>query len=109
MTVILPAALSRYFEAQNRHDIDALLAYFAPDAVVRDEGEDIAGLAAIRAWKESTGARYRVTASPKCVEKKDGRTVVVASVAGNFPGSPADLTYRFKLAGDGSIAALAIG
>ena len=109
MTVNLPATLSPYFEAQNRHDIDALLACFAEDAVVRDEGADIVGLAAIRAWKETTGARYRVTASPIDAGEKDGRTVVVARVAGNFPGSPADLTYRFGLADDGRIAALEIG
>ena len=109
MTVNLPASLSRYFEAQNRHDINALLACFAADAVVRDEGADIVGLAAIRTWKEATSARYRVTASPIRADEEDGRTVVVARVEGNFPGSPADLTYRFGLADDGRIAALAIG
>ena len=109
MTVNLPATLSRYFEAQNRHDIDALVACFAPDAVVRDERQDIAGLEAIRAWKEATGARYRVTASPSSAEERDGHTVVVARVAGDFPGSPADLTYRFGIADDGRIAALEIG
>jgi len=109
MTMTLPASLSRYFEAQNTHDIDALIACFAPDAVVRDEGEDIVGPVAIRAWKEATSARYRVNATPIEVEAKDGRTVVLATVAGNFPGSPAKLTYRFGLAHDGRINALAIG
>ena len=48
MTVNLPATLSRYFEAQNRHDIDALVACFAADAVVRDEGADIVVAATAR-------------------------------------------------------------
>ena len=38
-----------------------------------------------------------------------GRTVVVARVAGSFPGSPLNLTYRFGLAEDGLIGALEIG
>ncbi len=47
----LPGILDRYFKAQNAHDIDAMVACFAPDAVVRDEGHDIVGTDAIRAWK----------------------------------------------------------
>jgi hypothetical protein len=38
----------------------------------------------------------------------DGRTVVVANVAGTFEGSPLHLTYRFGLSDDGRIEALEI-
>src|SRR5262245_22625034 len=34
----LPIILRRYFEAQNAHDVEAMVACFAPDAAVRDEG-----------------------------------------------------------------------
>jgi hypothetical protein len=105
----LPAVLDRYFEAQNAHDIDALVACFAPDAVVQDEGEAIVGTAAIRAWKQQTSAKYQVTVEPLDCRREDGETVVVARVSGTFPGSPADLTYRFGLADDEKISALAIG
>jgi ketosteroid isomerase-like protein len=48
MKPVLPDILHRYFAAQNAHDIEALVACFAPDAVVRDEGKDIIGTQAIR-------------------------------------------------------------
>src|SRR5215216_1616786 len=105
----LPDTLDRYYAAQNAHDIDGMLACFAPDAAVRDEGRDIVGTDAIRAWKEETSARYRVTAEPLEARAEDGRTVVVARVSGTFDGSPADLTYRFGFAEDGRIDALEVG
>ena len=46
---------------------------------------------------------------PLAVESENDRTRVVARVAGNFPGSPLDLTYRFRLDGDRQIRALEIG
>jgi ketosteroid isomerase-like protein len=109
MTAGLPDTLKRYFAAQNRHDIEALVACFAADAVVRDEGQDILGTEAIRSWKKATSARYRVTVEPLECRHEEGRTVVMARVSGAFPGSPANLTYRFGLAGDGRIGELAIG
>jgi ketosteroid isomerase-like protein len=105
----LPAVLERYYAAQNAHDIEALVACFAPDAVVHDEGEDIVGTAAIRAWKEKTSAKYQVTVEPLDCRDEAGTTIVVARVSGTFPGSPADLTYRFRLAEDGRINGLEIG
>jgi hypothetical protein len=63
MSPALPEILQRYFAAQNAHDIDALVACFAPDARVRDEGRNIVGTDAIRAWKAETSAKYGVTAS----------------------------------------------
>lgn len=113
MSLDLPTPVSRYFEATNRHDIDGMLAAFAADATVRDEGRDLAGSGAIRAWMEDTTRRYRVTVVPLSVgplnagPERDG-TVVTARVSGNFPGSPLKLRYRFRLEG-GAIAALEIG
>jgi len=104
----LPEILDRYFDAQNRHDIDALVACFKPDAVVHDEGRDIIGTEAIRAWKIETSAKYSVTVEPVEARLEDGKTVVLATVSGNFKGSPANLTYRFGL-NDAGIHSLAIG
>jgi hypothetical protein len=104
----LPEVLDRYFAAQNAHDIDAMVACFAANAAVRDEGRDIVGTEAIRAWKEETSAKYRISAAPLECRAGDGRTVVVVRVSGTFPGSPANLTYRFRLGDGGRIAALEI-
>jgi hypothetical protein len=104
----LPALLDRYFEAQNDHDINAMVACFTPDAAVRDEGRDIIRTNAIRAWKEETSAKYHITAEPIESSGEDDRTIVVAKVSGTFDGSPANLTYRFGFSGDGRIGELEI-
>jgi hypothetical protein len=77
MTIDLPTVLQRYFEAQNTHDIVAMVACFAPDAAVRDEGRDIRGAEAIRGWKKETSARYRIKAEPLECRIDCGDTVVV--------------------------------
>jgi uncharacterized protein (TIGR02246 family) len=109
MPTTLPAVLDRYFAAQNAHDLVGLVACFAPDATVRDEGQDIVGTDAIRAWKAATSEKYRVTVEPLECRTEGNRTVVVARVSGTFPGSPANLTYRFELRGGEQIGTLEIG
>jgi hypothetical protein len=108
MKPVLPDILHRYFAAQNAHDIEAMVACFAPDAVVRDEGKDISGTQAIRAWKIETGARYRITTTPLESRSDADRTIVVVKVSGTFPGSPANLTYRFGFSADGRVNALEV-
>ena len=104
----LSPPIAAYFEADQRHDGDALVAAFSDDAVVRDEGTEHAGPAAIRAWWQAAKARYRHVAEPVDVVEADGTTVVHARVSGDFPGSPATLTFVFTLAG-ARIARLEIG
>jgi len=108
MNPALPDVLHRYFAAQNAHDIEALVACFAPDAVVRDEGKDIIGTQAIRTWKIETGAKYRITAEPLESRPEADRTIVVVKVSGTFPGSPANLMYRFSFSTDGRINSLEV-
>jgi ketosteroid isomerase-like protein len=104
----LPEPIADYFTAKNIRDIDAMLAPFAEQAVVKDEGQELRGRAAIRAWMEETTGKYGVTVEATGVEGKDGSTVVTALVSGNFPGSPAELRYVFELT-EREIARLEIG
>lgn len=105
----LPDILDRYFAAQNAHDIEAMAACFAADAAVRDEGRDIVGTDAIRAWIRETGEKYRIIAEPlTCMVDDDRTVVVIVKVTGTFPGSPAKLTFRFGVSGNGQIGALAV-
>jgi ketosteroid isomerase-like protein len=104
----LPDTLARYFKAQNAHDIDAMVACFAPDAVVRDEAHTYSGTDAIRGWKIDTSSRYRIAATPLESRVEGDTTIVIVRVAGTFPGSPANLTYRFGFAADGRIGALEV-
>ncbi|MGA7065556.1 MAG: nuclear transport factor 2 family protein [Pseudolabrys sp.] len=108
MSLDLPKIIGRYFGAQNAHDIDAIVACFASDAHVRDEGHAYLGSNAIRVWKKETSAKYRVTVEPVECGIEGKTTVVVARVSGAFDGSPVNLTYRFGLSVDGQIDALEI-
>jgi hypothetical protein len=104
----LPKVVSNYFDAANTNGAaDRVAACFATDAEVHDEGQDVRGRPAIRAWAEAARRKYRFHAAPTAAEAADGRTVVTAHLTGDFPGAPADLRYRFLLTGD-EIAVLEI-
>jgi ketosteroid isomerase-like protein len=104
----LPDTLRRYFAAQNRHDPEGMTDCFAPDAEVRDEGGTYVGREAIRQWKVETIAKYGISIEPLTATDRADELTVTARVAGNFPGSPADLTYDFGVDGSGLIRRLAI-
>jgi hypothetical protein len=108
MTVKLPQPLADYFAAKNRHDIDAMLIPFAPDATVRDEGEIHQGSAAIRDWMDATTRKYRVTVEVTDAKFNGNAWRIAGLVSGNFPGSPATLHYNFTVAED-QIKRLEIG
>ena len=59
MSQPVPEPIAAYFRAQNAHDVDGMLLAFAPQARVHDEGQDLTGTAAIRAWIEDTTRKYR--------------------------------------------------
>ena len=107
MSANLPPPLPAYFKAANAHDVEASVACFADDAIVRDEGKDISGSAAIREWKDRTNALYGTAIETTAVDQVDDKTIVTALVSGNFPGSPVQLRYCFRLDG-GKIVALEI-
>jgi len=107
MSVELPKPIAAYITAENAHDIEALGQCFADDAVVRDEGRAFEGLVAIKEWKVETKRKYGHTVEPLASVQKDGATIVTNRVAGNFPGSPIDLQFVFRLEA-GKIVALEI-
>jgi ketosteroid isomerase-like protein len=107
MDVDLPVPIAIYVAAENSGDTEALAQCFSEDAVVRDEGKTIKGLAAIKQWKAETREKYQHTVEPLASVQKDGKTIVTNRLTGNFPGSPIELEFVFTLAGD-KIASLEI-
>jgi hypothetical protein len=95
-TPTLPDPINAYFAA-DRRGVDAVIRCFTTQAVVRDEGRTYAGLDAIKAWRMATATAYTYTSEPFAMEQTDGYHVVMSRVTGNFPGSPLDLRYRFRL------------
>ena len=96
----LPSPIQTYFTARAPRDRDALAAAFARDAVVHDEGHIHNGPRAISEWWLAAKAKYRHHAEPIDIAEAGGKTVVRATVTGDFPGSPAVLTFAFGLDGD---------
>jgi hypothetical protein len=107
VTIALPAPIAAYIAAENDGDPDAVAVCFASNAVVRDEGRTIEGLAGIKAWKARTTTSYHHTIEPLKAVEKDGMVVLTNRLTGNFPGSPVELQFIFGLAG-AKIASLEI-
>lgn len=106
MSLQLQSPIAAYFDA-DANDNDALVQLFTPDAVVKDEGETHEGHTAIRAWKAESHRKYTFRAEPLTAVTQGDNTTVVSRVTGNFPGSPVDLEFNFRLS-DGRIASLEI-
>jgi ketosteroid isomerase-like protein len=104
----MPKVLADYFTATNAHDVAAMIAAFAEDATVHDEGRDHAGVAAIRAWMKETIEKYDYKVEPVESSRSGSRAIVLVSLHGTFPGSPITLQYAFTLAGQ-KISHLEIG
>ena len=92
----LPEPIAAYFAA-DRLDGEAVACCFNKDAVVKDEGHTYSGIDAIRDWKTSTSRKYTYTSDPIACGQQNGEIVVTSHLVGNFPGSPVNLRYFFRL------------
>jgi ketosteroid isomerase-like protein len=108
MSIDLPTPIAIYVDAENRGDADAMAKCFAEDAVVRDEGRTIKGVAAIKRWKAETKKKYRHNVEPLTVAREGDKIIVTNRLTGKFPGSPIEIRFVFRLEGD-KIASLEIG
>jgi hypothetical protein len=106
MSLNLPKSVAAYFAAE-KNDGDAVARCFIENATVKDEGHTYTGVAAIKRWKAETSRKYTYTSEPFASEERGGKTVVTSRLTGNFPGSPVELRFFFKLDGD-RIASLEI-
>lgn len=92
----LPEPIAAYFNA-DRHDGEAIVRCFTMQAIVKDEGRTHSGSAAIRAWQIDASSRYSYTSEPIALVEQDGGYTVTSRMTGNFPGSPLDLRFAFRL------------
>ena len=106
MTLELPEPVAAYFAA-DQGDGEAVARYFTENAVVKDEGHTYRGLSAIQRWKTEASTKYQYTSEPLACDQKNGKIIVTSRLTGNFPGSPVDLRFCFKLEGD-KIASLEV-
>src|SRR5262245_9345285 len=97
MSFNLPKPIAAYFAADKAADAGALARCFASDGVVHDEGGTFTGTVAIERWNADARAKYHHTVEPLSVTAREGATVVVTRIAGDFPGSPVNLEHVFRL------------
>ena len=96
----LPSPIDIFFDADLRHDSEALISVFTPDAVVEDEGRSYTGRQAIDGWWRAAKTKYQHVTEPLEATEKGDVTKVRAKVTGQFPSSPATLTFAFRIKGD---------
>ena len=108
MPISLPAPIAEYFAAEQAGDAARLARCFVSDGVVHDEGGTFTGAVAIERWNAAAKAKYHHSVTPITSTVRDGATIVVGRVTGDFPGSPIELNHIFRLDGD-KIASLDIG
>jgi hypothetical protein len=107
MSTHLPSIIQKYIDASNGHDVKAILACFADDAMVRDESATMRGKIDLERWITTTIEKYEFQFKPLSLQQRDNETVVSVEVSGTFPGSPISLDYHFAIANN-KIASLII-
>jgi ketosteroid isomerase-like protein len=107
MTIKLPRIVNDYVSASNAHDVKSVVACFADNALVHDEGKDFRGKKMIEDWITKTIEKYKFQFKPISIKDDNAGVVVNVEVSGTFDGSPIALDYHFTIEGD-KILSLAI-
>jgi ketosteroid isomerase-like protein len=100
MTIKLPRIINAYVDASNAHDVKSVVACFADNALVHDEGKDFRGKKMIEDWITKTIDKYKFQFKPMSIKDDNAGVVVTVQVSGTFDGSPITLDYRFTIEGD---------
>ena len=100
MTIKLPRIINDYVDASNAHDVKSVVACFADNALVHDEGKDFRGKKVIEDWITKTIEKYKFQFKPITFREDNAKVFVAIEVSGTFDGSPITLDYHFTIEGD---------
>ena len=100
MTIKLPRIINDYVDASNAHDVKSVVACFADNALVHDEGKDFRSKKMIEDWIVKTIEKYKFQLKPVSIKDDNTEVVVAVEVSGTFDGSPITLDYHFTIEGD---------
>lgn len=101
----MPKVVAELIEAQKKFDSQAYSDCFSETATVFDEGRNYTGRPEIKEWIEKANQEYRIVMEPLGYSKSD--QTLKAKIAGEFPGSPIVLTYKYEFS-NGLIKSLKI-
>lgn len=93
----LPSLITEFVNASNNRDSNAVIACFAEDAIVHDEGQEMRGLPAIKEWSDKGFEKYQYVIEPIGIADIGDMTVLTGAVSGSFPGSPIPLDFNFVI------------
>ena len=96
----LPRIINDYVNASNAHNVKSVVACFADNALVHDEGKDFRGKEMIETWIVKTIDKYKFHFRPVTFREDNAEVVVAIEVSGTFDGSPITLDYHFTIDGD---------
>lgn len=100
----LPKPVEAYVCAINARDVAAFRSSFAPDAVVKDVGREIRGIAAIKEWGDHEVFAVNVTLEVMKAVECDGQTIAIMKVDGTFDRTglpdPLLIEHCFTVTGD---------
>ena len=97
MNTNVPGPVTTYLAAEKGKDTELLSQCFHEDAVVRDEGREYRGVAAIEAWHREVNTKFRYVVEPLAASTNGPAVVVRARVTGDFPGSPVEQRFNFTV------------
>ncbi len=104
ITHALPQVITAHVTAYNTHDPDALLATFAPDALLNDAQREFIGREAIRAWADKEIFCDNVTLAVERAYEQHGGIILRGRVDGDFDKTnlpdPVILTFYFSIRND---------
>jgi hypothetical protein len=83
-TTELTGVVAEHIAAVNAHDVEGVVATFAPDAYVNDARREINGIDAIRAWAAKEMIGDHVTVEVREVIDHYGDTIVRARYDGTY-------------------------
>ena len=102
----LPAAVHGFVDGWQGRDGEKVVALFADNAVVSDEGKTHRGIAEIRGWVDESINLFTTTLTFLGAREVEGMVGSSYRLEGDFPGGVVDLEYQFHLDDDGKIAKL---
>ncbi|MDB6027786.1 MAG: hypothetical protein JWM68_4009 [Verrucomicrobiales bacterium] len=104
----LPKPVETYVRAINACDADEFESSFAHNAVIKDVGREIRGIAAIKEWANHEIFAVNVTLDVMETVERDGQTIVTVKVDGAFDRTglpdPLLMDHCFTVAGDKIVA-----
>jgi hypothetical protein len=107
----LDEVIARQIAAVNARDTDAIVATFAPDAYLNDNGREYRGAAALREWVEREVIANKVTVEVLEATTHHGDVILRAAYKGDFEsaGLPpqVELSNYYALR-DGKIVSLVV-